>query len=79
MKIKYVLLAGVVALIAIPGTAGQLLAQGVMASPMLPTPQAGSTHGLFDDPHTAPMFSITLPTHFSAADVDAQPAAQFVK
>ncbi len=79
MKIRYLLAAGIVALLVIPGTAGQLMAQGVMASPMLPAPQAGATHGLFDDPHTAPAFSITLPTRFSVAGIDTQPAARFVQ
>lgn len=79
MKIKYLVGAAAVALLIIPGTAGQLLAQGAMASPLLPAPQAGATHGLFDDPHTAPAFSITLPTRFSAADVDTLASARFVQ
>ncbi len=78
-KFKYVLAAGVVALLVIPGTASQLMAQGAMSSPLLPAPQAGATRGLFDDPHTAPSLSITLPARFSAADIDTQPTARFVQ
>jgi len=69
MKIKYVLALGIVAMLAVPGTASQLAARGALSSPLIAPPVVSTTAGLFADPHAAPELSIMLPSHFSAADV----------
>jgi hypothetical protein len=77
MKIKYILAVGIVALLAVPGTASQLAARSAASAPLLPAPVGASTAGLFHDPSAAPVLSIRLPSRFVAFDIGTQPLQSF--
>ncbi len=73
MKIKYVFAAALVAMFAIPGTASQLAQRQAAVTPI----DASSTLGLFSDPRSEPVLSISLPTSFSGLDIGTHPLAAF--
>jgi hypothetical protein len=57
----------------IPGSASQFAAS---AATSVVGPN-GTTSGLFNDPDTAPVLSITLPSHFTAVNPAGDPLGHF--
>lgn len=73
MKIRYILSLALIAMFVIPGSASQFAASAATSV----VGSNGSTSGLFNDPDSTPVLSITLPSHFTAVSPSGDPVAHF--